>query len=136
MHHHNKLYRLDSVYIDSLPHLQTTNKKIQLSSFEKLDIKYGFWKLVVSEIDARRFYYVTPQANKVNYIDNIEVVVPKCLQMVWCESPPFFCAPSETEGDFIDTLFHEIKLPENPFEEHIIRSNGKPTEQYNRSSYI
>ena len=36
--------------------------------FVKLDIKYGFWRMVVSDIDAWNFYCVLPQANKVRNI--------------------------------------------------------------------
>ena len=33
--------------------------------FEKIDIKYGFWRLAVSDIDAWNLCYVLPKANKV-----------------------------------------------------------------------
>ena len=32
--------------------------------FAKLGIKYGFWRLAVSDTDAFNFYYVLPQDNK------------------------------------------------------------------------
>ena len=47
-------------------------------------------------------------------------MVPKFPQMGWCESPPFFCAASETSIDVIDKILHEVNLPEHPFEEHMI----------------
>ena len=78
--------------------------------FAKLDIKYGFCRLAVSDIYSCNFCCVFPQANKVKNIDDIKRVVPNCLQMVWCESPPFFCAASETSRYVIDTLLHEVKL--------------------------
>ena len=40
--------------------------------------------------------------------------------MRWCESPTFFCAASETARYVIDTLLHELNLPEKPFEENMI----------------
>ena len=60
------------------------------------------------------------QANKVKKIEDIKVVVPNYLQMGWCESPPFFCSASETAIDFIDTLLHEVNLPDKHFEDHMI----------------
>ena len=86
----------------------------------KLDIKYGFWRLEASEKDAWNFCYVLPQVEKVKTIEDIELVVQNCLQMGWCESPPFFCASSETAIYVIDTLLDEVKLTYKPFEEQII----------------
>ena len=83
--------------------------------FAKLYIKDGFWRLAVSYIDTWNFCYVIPQAKKVKNIEDIEVVVPNCLQMGCCESPPFFCAASETARYVIDTLLHEVNLPQHPF---------------------
>ena len=53
-------------------------------SFSKIDIKYGFWRLAVSEIDTWKFCYIIPQFNKVKNVEYIEVVVPNFLQMGWC----------------------------------------------------
>ena len=52
--------------------------------FAKLDIKYGFWRLEISDIDAWNLCCVIPQAKKVKNIEDIKVVVPNCLQMVCC----------------------------------------------------
>ena len=87
--------------------------------FKKLDIKYGFWRQAVSDTDACNLCYVIPQFKKVK-IEYIEVVVPNCLQMGCCESPPFFCAASETARDIIDTILLEVNLPQHPFEEQMI----------------
>ena len=84
--------------------------------FAKLDIKDGFWRLLVSDTDAWNLCYVLPQVHKVKNIEDIEVVLPNCLQMGWCELPPFFCAASETARDVIDTLLHEVNPTEHPFE--------------------
>ena len=40
--------------------------------------------------------------------------------MGWCESPPFFCAASETARDVVDTLLQEISLPTHPYEDKIL----------------
>jgi len=64
--------------------------------FAKWDIKDGFWRLVVSEENAWHFCYLLP---KLHLDDPTEIVVPTCLQMGWCESPPLFCTASETARD-------------------------------------
>ena len=80
-------------------------------SFAKLYIKDGFWRMAVSDTDAWNFCYVIPQFNKVKNIEDIEVLVQNCPQMGWCESLPFFCAAAETARDVINTLLHELNLP-------------------------
>ena len=77
--------------------------------FTKLGIKYKFWRLAVSNTDAWRFCCVLPSANKVENIENIEILVPNCLQMGWFDSPERFCEASET-----DTLFQHVKVTEHP----------------------
>eukprot|EP00957_Ditylum_brightwellii_P067616 5132496-Ditylum_brightwellii.AAC.1 len=51
--------------------------------FCKLDIKDGFWQLVVSAEDAWNFWYVLPNKDGTipDNINNIQIVVPHCLQM-------------------------------------------------------
>ena len=73
--------------------------------FCKLDIKDGFWRLVVNPADAWNFAYVLPAKNKTQTnIDDTILVVPTSLQMGWAESPPYFCAASETARDTIQEL--------------------------------
>jgi len=86
--------------------------------FAKWDIKDGFWRLVVSEDDAWHFCYVLP---KMNPTDPIEIVVPSCLQMGWCESPPFFCTASETARDAAQAfLTQEKQLPPHNLEKYCL----------------
>jgi hypothetical protein len=89
--------------------------------FSKLDIKDGFWRMAVNEEDAWNFCYVLPQAEAVTNIEDILIVVPSCLQMGWCESPPFFCAASETARDVIEALLEEVNLPAHPFEDQMVK---------------
>ena len=70
----------------------------------------------VSSEDAWNFCYVIPHTDPDTTLDETEIVVPNCLQMGWCESPPFFCAASETARDVIEALLQEMSLPEHPFE--------------------
>ena len=51
----------------------------------------------------------------------MELVVPRSLQMGWCESPPFFCTASETARDIIEELFASTTyLPQHPLEHHAL----------------
>jgi hypothetical protein len=90
--------------------------------FCKLDIKDGFWRLVVNETDAWNFCYVLPPKDgKPKPIDDTLLVVPNSLQMGWCESPPFFCAASETARDVIATLLrNSTLLPRHKFEDQML----------------
>ena len=96
--------RLDATLVDNYD-------KNTPFSFAKLYIKDGFWRMAVSDTDAWNFCYVIPQFNKVKNIEDIEVLVQNCPQMGWCESLPFFCAAAETARDVINTLLHELNLP-------------------------
>lgn len=92
--------------------------------FAKLDIKDGFWRMAVNEEDAWNFCYVLPTNNPNCALEDIEIVVPNCLQMGWCESPPFFCAASETARDVIEALLLESQLPSHPFEDEMLSSTN------------
>ena len=70
--------------------------------FAKLDIKDGFWRLAVSDDDAWNFCHVLPSMNPTMSMDDIDIVVPNCLQMGWCESPPLFCSSPETVRDVME----------------------------------
>ena len=90
--------------------------------FSKLDIKDGFWRLVVNHEDAWNFCYIIPNMDPSTPIDETQIVVPNSLQMGWCESPPFFCAASETARDVISSIL-DTKLPPHPFEERMLPKN-------------
>jgi hypothetical protein len=96
--------------------------------FSKIDIKDGFWRMAVNNENAWNFCYVLPQSKSSQNIDEIEIVVPNSLQMGWCESPPFFCASSETARDVIDKLLtQKTDLPKHRFEEHMVPQPSKTT---------
>jgi hypothetical protein len=90
--------------------------------FAKCDIKDGFWRMVVHPDDAYNFCYVLPTANKNTPTDDIILVIPDSLQMGWCESPPFFCAATETARDIIAHLISYQKsiLPPHPMEDEMM----------------
>jgi hypothetical protein len=99
---------------------QSTQKQFVYS---KLDIKDGFWRMIVNEDDAWNFCYVIPN-KATNDIDNTCIVVPNSLQMGWTESPPLFCTASETARDVIAGLTNTT-LPPHPFESRMM-----PEQQY------
>jgi hypothetical protein len=69
--------------------------------FSKLDIKDGYWRMVVPEDDEWHFAYVLPKASP---DEETYLVIPSSLQMGWCDSPAFFCAASETARDVAEDL--------------------------------
>ena len=62
----------------------------------KWDIKDGFWRLDCEAGEEWNFAYVLPSTFG---SDDVHLVVPTSLQMGWIESPPYFCAASETARD-------------------------------------
>ena len=89
--------------------------------FAKCDIKDGFWRMIVSEEDSWNFCYTIPPPSKQTPLDDIEIVVPTSLQMGWCESPPFFCAATETGRDIIEELIKRPnQIPPHPMEHWMI----------------
>jgi len=71
----------------------------------KWDVKDGFWRLDAEDGAEWNFSYVLPQhPGQPCYL-----MVPTSLQMGWVESPPFFCAASETARDVVQDYF-ETKM--------------------------
>ena len=85
-------------------------------AFAKMELKDGFWRMLVSEADAWNFCYVLPSHLPNQLLDDVDIVVPSSLQMGWCESPPYFCAATETARDVIESLLQsDIDLPDHRF---------------------
>ena len=72
--------------------------------FSKIDLKDGYWRMVVNEHEAWNFAYVLP-TNNIN--DPIQLVIPNALQMGWSASPAFFCAATETARDIAEQYYAE-----------------------------
>lgn len=82
----------------------------------KWDIKDGFWRLCAQEGEEWNFCYVLPQPEG----EPTKLVVPTSLQMGWIESPPYFCAASETGRD-VAAQYAEApigSLPDHKFINH------------------
>jgi hypothetical protein len=69
--------------------------------FSKLDVKDGYWRMVVREEEEWHFAYVLPKEHP---DEPTWLVIPSLLQMGWCDSPSFFCAASEIARDVADQL--------------------------------
>ncbi len=61
----------------------------------KWDVKDGFWQIDCEVGKEYNFAYVLPQ----NKGKPITLVISTSLQMRWVESPPYFCAATETARD-------------------------------------
>jgi hypothetical protein len=68
-------------------------------------VKDGFWRLDRQDGEEWNFAYVLLQPP----LEPVRIVVPTSLQMGWVESPPYFCAATETSRD-IATQYYEIAL--------------------------
>ena len=105
--------------------------------FSKCDIKDGFWRMVVSLMDSWNFAYTLPSSTKLKNLDDIEIIVPHALQMGWSESPPYFCAATETGRDVIQSYYEgSNQIPKHPLEQHLTtklanqKQHQKPTCNY------
>jgi hypothetical protein len=73
--------------------------------FAKYNIKDGFWCLDCADGDEWNLAYVLPQKEGTP----VTLVIPTSLQMGWVESPPYFCAASETARD-VATNYAEMRV--------------------------
>ena len=78
---------------------------------EKWDIKYVFWHLNCTLGEEWNFAYILLQAGG----EQVMLVVPASLRMGWIESPPYFCAASESVRDVAQKY---VKTPVGTFTIH------------------
>ena len=71
--------------------------------FSKIDMKDGFWRLVVQLGQNLNFDYVLPDKKS----NHTWLVLPKAIQMGWCKSPPLFCAETETARDVVEKYLQQ-----------------------------
>lgn len=91
--------------------------------FTKLDIKDGFWRMVVPEEQRWNFCYVLPDKPG----RPVRLVVSSALQMGWSKSPPFFCSVSEMARDVADDMRQE---PEGIHAPHPLKEWMMPPDQW------
>ena len=90
----------------------------------KWDIKDGFWRLDCSTGDEWNFAYVLPSSVGT---DDTLLVVPTSLQMGWIESPPYFCAASETARDVASQY---AELPMDTVQPHPFLPHTQTNDEY------
>ena len=93
----------------------------------KWDIKDGFWRLDCAAGEEWNFAYVLPSSITGN-IDDVVLVIPTSLQMGWIESPPYFCAASETARDVAASY---AELPMNTQHSHRFIPHTTTNDAYN-----
>lgn len=76
-------------------HALASTSKDEKVFMAKWDIKDGFWRLDCAAGEEWNFAYVLPELTG----PSTKLVIPNSLQMGWIESPPYFCAASETGRD-------------------------------------
>jgi hypothetical protein len=98
------MYELGNVIPRLIWAMATSNDNDNVTPFlfTKVDLKDGYWRMCVNADDAWNFAYVLP-GGKAG--DPIQLVIPEALQMGWGESPPFFCAATETARDIAQENF-------------------------------
>ena len=88
-------------------------------AFAKIDVKDGYWRMFVSKDNAWHFcYMITPREGVT--IEDIQIVIPNSLQMGWRESPPYFCAATETARDVIEQLSTTTTLQQHYLEDKML----------------
>ncbi len=76
--------------------------------------------MVVREKDSYNFAYVLPQQAG----EPTRIVVPSSVQMGWVESPPLFCAVTESARDITQLLVdNKVCLPTHPLKDKISIQN-------------
>jgi hypothetical protein len=90
--------------------------------FSKLDIKDGYWRMVVPKEEEWNFAYGLPKADPQ---EPIMPVIPSSLQMGWTDSLVIFCGESETARDIGKDLINE---PIGSLQAHVLEPFMFPSE--------
>ena len=72
--------------------------------FSKINLKDGYWRMVVDRRDSWNFAYILPLEHA---IDEPKLIIPNALQIGWSEFPPFFCAATESAQNLADTYYRD-----------------------------
>ena len=128
---HHSMYELGNVIPRIIQEMAAAPNNGVPILFTKIDLKDGYWRMVINEDDAWNFAYVLPPENE---NDDIKLVIPDALQMGWSESPPFFCAATETARDLAEQYYgQDIPCPAHTDENIILNIDWSelPAEQKN-----
>lgn len=86
--------------------------------FSKINLKEGYWCIVVDKRDSWNFVYILPTEHP---DDEPEMIIPDVLQIHWSDSPPFFCAATDTSWDHEDKYYHDrTKMAPHPENELVL----------------
>ena len=102
---HKEIYELGNIIpwiIWEMAMAPDTGVPILLS---KIDLKDGYWRMVVNSKEAWNFAYVLPPLAP---IDPPELVIPNVLQMGWSEISAFFYAATETTREIVESCYKGI----------------------------
>ena len=87
----------------------------------KIDLKDGYWKMVVNAKEACSCSYVLPPLSP---IDSPELFIPDALQMGWSESSPLFCSVTEIARDIAESYYKSGKrMPPHSDENTVLDIN-------------
>ena len=125
---HKSMVQLGQALPRLIWHLATAPEDKGPLLFTKLDLKDGYWRMVVQKGMEYNFAYVLP---KITPDEPTRIVVPRSLQMGWTESPGYFCMASETARNVAVTLSKQPRgsLPAHVHEDKMMPQNAKPDEK-------
>jgi hypothetical protein len=91
----------------------------------KYDLADGYYRIPLNPTQAMRLACILPKTTSEEHL----IAIPLVLPMGWTESPPYFCAATETIVDITNASF--INAPKHPphrLERYInFKENGTPT---------
>jgi hypothetical protein len=79
----------------------------------KLDVADGFYRLSVNARQALRLACLLPREHQEPQL----VAIPLALPMGWVESPPYFCAATETVADLTNSRLNLRQVPHHRLED-------------------
>ena len=120
---HESMQQIGNVLPRSIKSMENAPQDSGNLIFSKINIKDGFWRLVVQLGQHLNFAYVLPdkQGNRTR------LVLPKALQMGWHKSPSFFCTATETE---IDVAEQYIQQPTEFLKPHLLEDYMLPPDKW------
>jgi hypothetical protein len=102
-----------------LHNVRHANPKFGPVYLNKIDVADGFYCIWLDAIQALQLACLLPKRPDEPQL----VAVPLALPMGWVESPPFFCAATETLVDLANGRLHLQNLPYHRLEQEVLRDN-------------
>ena len=108
--------------LDAIRHADPSHGPVYLS---KYDIKDGFYRVFLNAADAPALAVTLPHYDGETPL----VAIPLSLTMGWTESPPTFCAITETIADLANARAYKHHVAPHRLEHH-----STPLDQWNQGS--